>query len=367
MFGLTCTKLTAMRNLASLIFCLALSPAALFSQGYEVSGKITGAEGATFLLQRNPQGRVVVFDTAIVQNGSFKFRGGSVAFPEMVTMFSPSLRKGFSFFIENSSITIAADMGSLADVRVTGSATHDEYMRFSKMREPYERKMKALMEEYQSKSRNISEEEKQQEIKYIKDNPRSYVSINIMQNYLRRPTGGLTPEEIESVIKSLDQEMLLSPEMSEIKAKLDVIIPLLPGRKAPDFTMNDVNGVPVALSSKLGKKLLLIDFWAGWCNPCRMENPNVLRTYNDFSGMGFDILGVSLDRTRDAWIKAIAEDKLPWTQVSDLKYFNCAAAKLYNVNAIPANFLLDEKGTIVASNLRGEALYNKVKELLGEK
>lgn len=136
------------------------------------------------------------------------------------------------------------------------------------------------------------------------------------------------------------------------------------GQKAPEFTLNDVNGNPVSLSSKIGSKLLLLDFWAGWCGPCRMENPNVLKTYNEFKDKGFDIIGVSLDRSRDVWIKAINDDKLPWTQVSDLNYFNSAAAKLYDVTAIPANFLLDEKGTIIAMNLRGEILYNRVKAIL---
>jgi peroxiredoxin len=137
------------------------------------------------------------------------------------------------------------------------------------------------------------------------------------------------------------------------------------GQKAPDFTLNDVNGNPVSLSSKIGSKLLLVDFWAAWCGPCRRENPNVVKVYNEFNKKGFDIFGVSLDQTKDAWIKAIADDKLTWTHVSDLQYWSSAAARLYAVNSIPANFLLDETGTIIARNLRGEDLYNKVKEILG--
>jgi peroxiredoxin len=138
------------------------------------------------------------------------------------------------------------------------------------------------------------------------------------------------------------------------------------GQKAPDFTLNDVNDNPVSLSSKIGTKLLLVDFWAAWCNPCRQENPNVVKIYKEFHKKGFDVFGVSLDRRKEDWVEAIAADKLTWTHVSDLQYWDNAAARLYAVNAIPANFLLDENGVIIARNLRGDDLLNKVKEILGK-
>jgi thiol-disulfide isomerase/thioredoxin len=121
----------------------------------------------------------------------------------------------------------------------------------------------------------------------------------------------------------------------------------------------------LALFSLKGYKLLFIDFWAAWCKPCRAENPNVVKVFNEFNGKGFEILGVSLDRRKEDWVKAIADDKLTWKQVSDLKYFNSPVAIQYNVTAIPANFLLDEKGNIIAKNLREEELYNKIKTVLG--
>jgi peroxiredoxin len=177
----------------------------------------------------------------------------------------------------------------------------------------------------------------------------------------------MEPDEIEAAITAMDTVISNLPQIQSLKERLAVMKSVAIGQKAPDFTLNNVEGSPVALSSKIGTKLLLVDFWAAWCGPCRQENPNVVKVYNEFNKKGFDVFGVSLDQEKDAWVKAINDDKLTWTHVSDLQYWSSAAAKIYAVNAIPANFLLDETGTIIGKNLRGEDLYNKVNEILGAK
>ena len=128
--------------------------------------------------------------------------------------------------------------------------------------------------------------------------------------------------------------------------------------------MNDTEGNPVTLSSLYGKGYLLVDFWASWCGPCRGENPNVVAAYNKYHAKGFEILGVSYDDNKDKWLKAIEEDKLPWIHVSDLKGWGNMTAKLYSISGIPANVLLDKEGKIIAKNLRGAALEEKLAELL---
>jgi len=138
------------------------------------------------------------------------------------------------------------------------------------------------------------------------------------------------------------------------------------GTAAPDFSLPDTTGKTITLSSFKGK-YVLIDFWAAWCGPCRREMPNMLRLYNDFKDKNFIILGVSLDKTRANWVGAIKSDKLPWPQVSDLKFWQSEVAGLYNVKAIPYTVLLDKEGKIVAKNLRGEELYQKVADLLNQK
>jgi thiol-disulfide isomerase/thioredoxin len=131
-----------------------------------------------------------------------------------------------------------------------------------------------------------------------------------------------------------------------------------------DFTQNDTQGKPVSLSSFKGK-YVLVDFWASWCHPCRLENPNVVAVYNKFKTKKFAILSVSLDKSRDPWLQAIKDDKLTWTHVSDLKFWNNDVALKYRVTAIPQNFLIDPNGKIVAKNLRGPDLESKLCEFLG--
>ncbi|HHB79775.1 MAG TPA: TlpA family protein disulfide reductase [Saprospiraceae bacterium] len=137
------------------------------------------------------------------------------------------------------------------------------------------------------------------------------------------------------------------------------------GQVAPDFTLEDTNGQPFSMSSLRGK-VLLIDFWASWCGPCRRENPNVKRLYAKYHSKGFDVLGVSLDRKKASWLAAIQKDGLPWHHISDLKGWQCAASRLYKVRSIPSTFLLDKDGKIIAKGMRGPALEQKLKQIFGE-
>ncbi len=156
----------------------------------------------------------------------------------------------------------------------------------------------------------------------------------------------------------------LANRVAQMEAQQKAEAAFAPGAVAPDIVLPNPDGKEIALSSLRGK-YVLIDFWASWCKPCRMENPNVVKLYKKYSKDKFEILGVSLDRKKENWLKAIKDDKLMWPQVSDLKYWNSAAAKLYNITSIPHTVLVGPDGKIVATKLRGPSLENKLEELFG--
>jgi len=348
---------------------------------FTVTGKIKGSDSATFILTKRVEGKNVKIDSAMALKGQFIIKGGVIDYPERVSLTVKGKRTGRAFYLENTDIVITGNIDSLFAAKITGSKTEDEYNeyqasltvindKFNGLNDEYktakEKGDKAKMAELDKKGDDLYAEQTSMTREYITKHPASYIIPTLLNSLSYE----LEATEIESYINRMDTSVAKVPVIKDLLVRVAVMKTVAVGQKAPDFTLNDVNDKPVALYSKIGKsKLLLIDFWASWCGPCRNENPNVVKVFNEFHSKGFDIFSVSLDREgeKDKWVKAIKDDKLAWTHVSDLKYWNCAAAKLYAVNAIPANFLLDDKGTIIAKNLRGEELAKKVKELLAPK
>ena len=167
---------------------------------------------------------------------------------------------------------------------------------------------------------------------------------------------------LKELADRFQEELPNSRYTQQFVEQVNALSKLAIGMPAPDIALPNPEGDTVRLSSLRGN-YVMIDFWAAWCKPCRMENPNVVRLYDKYKDKGFEIYGVSLDRTKDAWVEAIAKDNLTWKHVSDLQYFNSEAAALYNINAIPATVLLDKEGKIIAKNLRGQALEEKLAEI----
>jgi peroxiredoxin len=180
----------------------------------------------------------------------------------------------------------------------------------------------------------------------------------------------LNPEEeyvfLDSLSQSFEKQMPESKYVKEFKTKLAQYKNVVTvGQAAPEISLNNPEGKAVSLSSLRGK-YVLIDFWASWCGPCRQENPNVVRMYNKFKGKNFEIFGVSLDKSKEKWLEAIQKDALSWVHVSDLQYWQSAGAQAYGVQSIPATFLIDPTGKVIAKNLRGQALETKLTEILSK-
>jgi peroxiredoxin len=366
-----------MRKLFYLSVIAGLLAACSSEPHYVINGRIQGADSVTFVLQKREAGKIITIDSAVAHKGSFKMKGGAVRYPEMVLLSARDSRMRTTFYLENSEIIITGALDSLFAAKITGSKTQDEYQGLIDSNKPLSEKYSKIYNEFQMavqsddtakasllRKEAMAVENEMTNLKkdFIKNNPSSFVAPSVLAGLSMDMEGS----EIEGYINAMDTAVANTGIIKDLKERVEKIKVVAIGQKAPDFTMNDPEGNPVSLYSKIGSKLFLIDFWAGWCSPCRRENPNVVKVYNEFHRKGFDIFGVSLDQKKDEWVKAISDDKLTWTHVSDLQYWDNAAAKLYVVNSIPANFLLDQNGVIIAKNLRSNELYNKVKEVLGK-
>lgn len=345
---------------------------------YEISARIEGSDTVTFLLQKMSGSKNITIDSAVSRKGSFKMKGGSVAYPEMVALVAKGRPARTTFYLENAQITVTGSLDSLFNAKITGSVSQDEYTSYVSSMKPLSEKYSGAYIEYQA-ARNsgdtaktarlekqfedIQEEMRTIQKNFVRDNPKSFVAPSILRALIYY----LNPGEIESLLNAMDTTVAVMPVVGEMKERVARMKSVDVGQKAPDFTLNDVNGNPVSLYSKVGTRLLLLDFWAGWCGPCRQENPNVVKVYKEFGSKGFDVFGVSLDRRKEEWIKAISDDKLTWTHVLNGQNAGNIAYNLYAVFSIPSNFLLDDKGMIIARNLRGQALHDKVNEILGAK
>jgi peroxiredoxin len=342
---------------------------------YVVRGKIVGSDSITFYLQKRDGGTTVTIDSAVSKKGLFTMKRGSVDYPQLIVLVAGNTRKRTAFYIENTEISITGNLDSLFNAKVTGSKTQDEYNTllelnkslsdiYSKTYQDYQIARKSnnitRLEQLSRQADSIQNEMMKLQKDFVRNNPASYLTPAILASL----SSEMGPEELETMINGLDSAIVVLPQIKSLKERLAGMKAVAVGQRAPDFTMNDTTGNPVSLASKLGPKLLLVDFWAAWCSPCRRENPNVVKIYREFHKKGFDVLGVSLDQRKEDWIKAIADDKLTWTHLSDLKYWGNQAAKLYTVSSIPSNFLLDENGIIIGRNLLGDDLYKKVKEVL---
>ena len=339
---------------------------------FSLNLNITGELEQKIYLSKRDAGKWVNIDSSSVVTGEIVLNG-QIKDPEMFY-----LRSGqnlTNIFIEAGKITFTAHADSINKGITNGSKSQAELDSFNESISLITEQLDTLYNQYREAVKNddqvrleeLSElidtkddERLARTIDYAYANNKSIVSAYLIMtnNYY------LELAELDTITSNFDNSIKQTKYVELLLDRINNLYKVSIGSSFTDFTLNDTTGNPIALSSLIGENYLLIDFWASWCGPCRRENPNIVAVYNDYNSKGFDIIGVSLDTDKNNWIKAIEKDSLTWSHVSDLQGWNSAAGKLYAVNAIPHSVILNENGTIVAKNLRGEELRDKIAELL---
>lgn len=320
-------------------------------------------------------GEKTIKDSANLKNGSFKFKG--VAKEPLTAVLSLEAKQNdyFVFFVEPVSFTVSGLGDSLKLLSVKGSKVNDDDKLLKKRLEYISKWEEGVNKLYGAASKeknkpvtdsleevydNILKEKRKVVGAFVKDYPKSMRSaMAIAENFAYYAEA----DEVEPLYKLLDRDIKKTAKGQSIKKMVDVYKTVAIGKVPPDFAQSTPDGKNITLSSLKGK-YVLVDFWASWCGPCRRENPNIVQRYNEFKDKNFEIFGVSYDTKKDRWEKAIKDDGLLWQQVSDLQGWKNSTAALYGIKAIPANLLLDTDGKIIAKNLFGKKLAEKLGELI---
>ena len=357
-----------------------LAAAAVFAacnsgnKGYTVTGTVEGAaDGDTVYLQTAEGRQLVKLDSAVITNGTFTFKGTQDSAVNRYITCQPSGKEGvlMDFFLENGKINIAL---SKNDDSATGTANNDAYQELRGQINDINKKMNAIYEamgdttlsdeqkEAKQKEGAQLEEQYDNAIKEaVKKNITNPVGVFLFKQTFYNNSTAENTELLEQIPANFqnDEAIVKIKELTDKQKKTAV------GTKFIDFEMKTPDGKPVKLSDYVGKgKVVLVDFWASWCGPCRREIPNLVETYAKYKGKNFEIVGVSLDQDDAAWKDAIKKLNMTWPQMSDLKFWQSEGAQLYAVNSIPHTVLIDGEGTIIARGLHGEELQAKIAEVV---
>lgn len=344
---------------------------------FTIDGTIDADDGSkVYILQADQNNQPFIKDSTVIKNSKFEF-SGQAATPE-ISYFQVEGVNGYVLsIIEAGKINAEIYTDNLTTSLVTGTRSNNDLNKYRDETKSLVENINKLASDQQqaifnnnielaSKLRkDISRNEQEimlYEWDFIINNEDSYMSALLLEVFMVE--NKVNKDSIIEVYNTFSNRIKISNVGKNIADLLrQYEDPINVGELAPDFTAPSLDGGNLTLSENLGK-VTLIDFWAAWCRPCRIENPNLVRLYKKYNSSGLQIIGVSLDRTKEQWEKAISDDNLPWIHVSNLDFWNDPVARMYSIRAIPQSFLLDENGYVIAKNLRGLSLEQKVESAL---
>ena len=366
-------------RLFSLSYLLFLSSCDSSDNQFELIGNADVSDGTMiYVLQADQNNQPYIKDSTSVQSNSFKFKGISST-PQISYIQVEGVNGYVLAILENGDIKADIYKDSISKSKVYGTKSNDDFIKYKSetkslvdvMNNISSDAQNAIMsgdvltameleKEYNSKEREVM----LYEWDFIVDNLDSYMSALLLEVFMIE--NKVNKDSIIDVYESFSNRIKVSDVGKNIADLLSQFEdPIEVGEIAPDFTAPSIDGPDITLSNVLlDNKVTLLDFWAAWCRPCRIENPNLVRLHKKYKDAGFDIIGVSLDRTREQWEQAVIDDNLPWTQVSNLNFWNDPVARRYSIRAIPQSYLLNKDGLVMGKNLRGQELEDRILSLL---
>ena len=366
-------------RLFSLSYLLFLSSCGSSDNQFELIGNADVSDGTMiYVLQADQNNQPYIKDSTSVQSNSFKFKGISST-PQISYIQVQGVNGYVLAILENGDIKADIYKDSISKSKVYGTKSNDDFIKYKSetkslvdvMNNISSDAQNAIMsgdvvtameleKEYNSKEREVM----LYEWDFIVDNLDSYMSALLLEVFMIE--NKVNKDSIIDVYESFSNRNKVSDVGKNIADLLSQFEdPIEVGEIAPDFTAPSIDGPDITLSNVLlDNKVTLLDFWAAWCRPCRIENPNLVRLHKKYKDAGFDIIGVSLDRTREQWEQAVIDDNLPWTQVSNLNFWNDPVARRYSIRAIPQSYLLNKDGLVMGKNLRGQELEDRILSLL---
>lgn len=361
----------------SFLFFLILFSCSTEPGKYKISGNIDAKDGLkVYRVVADINNQPQIIDSTVINSNKFEINGVALT-PSISFIQVESFSFSLPIIVEEGNVKVKIIKDDIGSSKISGTTSNDHFNDYkfetkefveaidlikTDIQKAAQEGNNALVKDFQDDYKNVQDQIYSYELEFLKRNYDSYLSIILLDRFIA--------SKVLSISEAIDVFNLMTERIqnSDIGIKLKSTFdnpdqPIDIGYYAPNFTAPNPDGQMKSLNDMLGK-VTLLEFWASWCGPCRRENPNLVKIYKKYKDLGFNIIGVSLDKSMPQWTKAIEDDYLTWDHLSNLKFWQDPIARLYKVRAIPASFILDEKGLIVSKNLRGYQLEAKISELI---